>query len=168
MISVKLLEVLKSEVVLFQENFRQILKEKKISLVIIVFTTMVLFFNKYLLGYIIAIALSPGINFDLFLGLQIIQYFLIYFAPTPGASGLAEVSSTWLMNKIMAADVLVFYAVLFRLFTTISGAIVGGIVLVLDLKNLAKTSVEPHELATDNLLYNQVVKEGDSISIKNK
>jgi uncharacterized protein (TIRG00374 family) len=166
-IAIKLLEILKSEIVLFRENFRQILKEKKTSLVIIVFTTMILFFNKYLLGYIIAVTLSPGIHFDLFLGLQIIQYFLIYFAPTPGASGLAEVSSTWLMNKIMAADVLVFYAILFRLFTTISGAIIGGIVLVLDLKSLTKTQVETAEITTDNLIYNSVVKEGDSVSGKN-
>ena len=107
----RLLDILDREVQHFQDAFRNILKEKKHYLAIIVISTIILFFNKYIIGYIVAISLSSGIDFNVFIGLQIIQYFLIYFAPTPGASGLAEVSSTWLMQTIMSAQLLVFFAI---------------------------------------------------------
>ena len=136
----RLLDTLDREVQHFQDAFRNILKEKKYYLAIIVISTIILFFNKYIIGYIVAISLSSGIDFNVFIGLQIIQYFLIYFAPTPGASGLAEVSSTWLMQTIMSAQLLVFFAVIYRFLTTILGAIIGGIILILELHDWAKSS----------------------------
>jgi uncharacterized membrane protein YbhN (UPF0104 family) len=119
--------------------FGNILRNKKHYLFIIVGATIILFFNKYIIGYVVAIALTPGTDFKIFIGLQIIQYFLIYFAPTPGASGLAEISTTWLMQTIMAANVLVFFAVIYRFLTTFIGAIIGGVVLILDLRKWSKT-----------------------------
>ncbi|MFQ5584094.1 MAG: YbhN family protein [Calditrichia bacterium] len=134
----RLLHILQSEISQFRDSFRLILRKKKKYLLIIVLATMVLFFNKYILGFVIASILSPGVQFKDFIGLQIIQYFLMYFAPTPGASGLAEISSTYLMDKIMETQVLVFYAVIFRFLTTVLGALIGGVVMIFDLKNWAK------------------------------
>lgn len=138
----RLLNTLDQEVEHFQDVFRNILKKKKHYLFIIVTVTILLFFNKYIIGYFIAISLSTGIDFDIFIGLQIIQYFLIYFAPTPGASGLAEMSSTWLMQTIMSGELLVFFVIIYRFFTTILGAIIGGAILLLDLRNWAKSSTK--------------------------
>lgn len=136
----RLLDMLSMEIQQFQEIFRTILREKKHYLVIIIISTMILFFNKYIIGYVVAVSLSSGIDFEAFIGLQIVQYFLVYFAPTPGASGLAEMSSTWLMQTIMSAEVLVFFAIIYRFLTTILGAIIGGIIMLLDLKAWAKSS----------------------------
>lgn len=138
----RLLDTLSLETRHFQDAFRQILRERKHYLVIIVGATLVLFFNKYIIGYVVAISLSPGIDFDIFLGLQIIQYFLIYFAPTPGASGLAEMSSAWLMQTIMPVQVLVFFAVIYRFLLTMLGAVIGGGVLLFDLRDWASTRKE--------------------------
>lgn len=135
----RLLNTLLAEIQHFRDVFRNILRAKKHYLFIIVGATIILFFNKYIIGYVVAIALSPGIDFKTFIGLQIIQYFLIYFAPTPGASGLAEISTTWLMQTIMAANVLVFFAVIYRFLTTLIGAVIGGIILILDLRKWSKT-----------------------------
>jgi uncharacterized protein (TIRG00374 family) len=136
----RLLDTLSMEIQHFQETFRMILRERKHYLFIIVFATIILFFNKYIVGFVVAVSLSPGIDFKIFIGLQIIQYFLVYFAPTPGASGLAELSSTWLMQTIMSVEVLVFFAVIYRFLTTIFGAIIGGVILLFDLKEWAKSS----------------------------
>jgi uncharacterized protein (TIRG00374 family) len=136
----RLLDTLSMEIEHFREIFRTILRENKHYLIIIIISTIILFFNKYIVGYVVAVSLSPGIDFEVFIGLQIVQYFLVYFAPTPGASGLAEISSTWLMQTIMSAEVLVFFAIIYRFLTTILGGIIGGIIMLLDLKAWAKSS----------------------------
>jgi uncharacterized protein (TIRG00374 family) len=159
----RLLDGLSMEIQHFQGIFRLILREKKHYLFIIIAATIVLFFNKYIIGYVVAVSLSPGIDFKVFMGLQIVQYFLVYFAPTPGASGLAEMSSTWLMQTIISAEVLVFFAIIYRFLTTILGAIIGGVVLLLDLKEWAKSS---QTLSQDNSAV-QGYAAVDSISDEN-
>ncbi len=125
----------------------------------IVVATIILFFNKYIIGFVVAISLSPGIEFDVFIGLQIIQYFIIYFAPTPGASGLAEMSSTWLMQTIMSAQMLVFFAIIYRFLTTMLGAIIGGGILLLDLREWSKIPRTEH-LGTLNVVEKPVIQSG--------
>ena len=155
----RLLDTLSMEIQHFRDTFQTILKEKKHYLVIIVVATIMLFFNKYVIGFVVAISLSRGIDFDVFIGLQIVQYFLVYFAPTPGASGLAEMSSTWLMQTIMSAQVLIFFAIIYRFLTTILGAIIGGVVLLLDLRDWAK--VQPAEQTSlSNIIVDNTVPGG--------
>lgn len=131
----------------FGDSFKQILKRKKLSLVIVVFATLVLFFNKYLIGYVIALALGQNPDFGDFIGLQILHFFIVYFAPTPGASGIAEVSSVWLMEKVMSTDILIIYAVAWRFFTTHLGALIGGFVVLMDTRTLVKKTVQPAKKA---------------------
>jgi uncharacterized membrane protein YbhN (UPF0104 family) len=70
--------------------------------------------------------------------LQIVQLLVIYFAPTPGASGVAELSSVWLMGKLIPESLLLIYAVLWRLATTIISAVIGGFVLMFDVRHWTK------------------------------
>jgi uncharacterized protein (TIRG00374 family) len=126
----KILDRTDAELQRFQSGFRSILRHNKRGIILTIIATQVLFFNKYLMGYVIARAMGQEVAFEVFIGLQVIQLLLIYFAPTPGASGLAEVSAVWLMGKIMPGEVLLIYALLWRLSTTILGAIFGGVVLL--------------------------------------
>lgn len=114
----------------FQRGFRSIVSHNKRGIALTVIATQVLFFNKYLMGYVIARSIGQEVPFESFIGLQIIQLLLIYFAPTPGASGVAELSSVWLMGKLMPGQLLLIYAVLWRLVTTVFGALIGGMVLL--------------------------------------
>lgn len=122
----------------FGDGFKKILQQKKMALAVTVVATLVLFFNKYVMGYVIARALGQPVPFGIFIGLQIIQLFLLYFAPTPGGSGVAELSSVWLMGKLMPESLLLVYAVLWRFATTMLGAVIGGVVLMLDVRRLAQ------------------------------
>lgn len=122
----------------FGDGFKKILQQKKVALAVTVVATLVLFFNKYVMGYVIARALGQPVPFGIFIGLQIIQLFLLYFAPTPGGSGVAELSSVWLMGKLMPESLLLVYAVLWRFATTMLGAVIGGVVLMLDVRRLAQ------------------------------
>lgn len=153
----RLLDGLSMEIQHFQEIFRMILREKRHYLLIIIVATIVLFFNKYIIGYVVAVSLSPGIDFKVFMGLQIVQYFLVYFAPTPGASGLAEMSSTWLMQTIMLTEVLVFFAIIYRFLTTILGAIIGGVILLLDLRDWAKVQPTGRTVIEDSAVRSGVI-----------
>jgi len=118
----------------FGDDFRGILKRRPWVLGASLLATVFLFFNKYLMGYVIARALGQDVPFGLFIGLQIIQLFLIYFAPTPGASGIAEISSVWLLGRTMDANTLLVYALAWRFATTVLGAFIGAGVLIRELR----------------------------------
>jgi hypothetical protein len=136
----RLLNMLEVESQRFGDGFQKILRQKKWALAVTVLFTLTLFFNKYLMGYVIARALGQNVPFGIFIGFQIVQLLVIYFAPTPGASGLAELSSVWLMGKLLPVSLLMIYAVLWRLSTTIIGAAIGGLVLLWDVRYWAQQS----------------------------
>ena len=62
-----------------------------------------------------------------------IQFFILYFSPTPGASGIAEVSSVTLMSAIVPTGYLPVFAVLWRFFVTYLGVTCGAWVTLKDL-----------------------------------
>ncbi len=132
------IQKLEAEIQRFHFGFRSILKDNKSGLILTVLTTIWLYFNKYLIGYTIATAIGLTVPFDIFIGLQIIQLLLLYFAPTPGASGLAELSTVWLMAKIMPESMLLVYAVLWRLCTMMLATVIGGTVIVLDMNESSR------------------------------
>jgi uncharacterized protein (TIRG00374 family) len=129
----RLLLKLEEEIERFGGGFRSIVKRAKWKLVVTVIATIVLFSGKYVMGYVVALGMGQSVPFTLFFGLQIVQLLMIYFAPTPGASGVAEISAVWLMSKLMPVEILLVYAVIWRLSTTIIGAVIGGFVLLKEL-----------------------------------
>ena len=126
-----------------EEACRRLRSERKALLLLTCLITIVLFSNKYLIGYVIAQALHQSSPLLTFVGLHSIHYFLIYFAPTPGASGISEVSSVMLMEKIMSKESLVLYAVVWRVFTTVLGALIGGVILLLEFQQQARRERHP-------------------------
>ena len=167
----KTLSTLEAEIDHFQNGLRQVLRYKKGALFTTILATLSLYSNKYVMGYAIALALGLDVPFDSFLYLQIIQLFLIYYAPTPGAAGIAEVSSLWLMEKVMPRSVLLLYAVSWRLVTTICGAVIGGVVLSLDTRNGAQRSRKPYSreiskvpcsISTDESRNNNRIREDET------
>ncbi len=122
----------------FEEGFEVIRREHKAEVLLTIIATLVLFSNKYLMGYVIARAIGQPVPFDVFIGLQVVQLLLIYFAPTPGASGVAELSSVWLMGKLMPESMLLVYAIIWRFTTTILAAMIGGVILIGEVRDIGK------------------------------
>ncbi len=125
---------IEAETIRFHEGFRNILRENKTGVVLTIFATLLLYFNKYLIGYVVVRAIGQDVPFDIFIGVQVIQMLMLYFAPTPGASGLAEISTVWLMGTLMPEPLLLVYAVIYRLATTMLAAVIGGFVLIQEVK----------------------------------
>jgi uncharacterized protein (TIRG00374 family) len=126
----------------FKKAFKEILRYRTWALGVVTGLTVALYFNKFLMGYVIARILWDDVPFTTIIALQIIQIFLIYFAPTPGAAGVAEISSTWLIAYVIPSGLVLIYTVIWRFATTVLGAILGGTVLLLDMRRLDKEGIK--------------------------
>jgi uncharacterized protein (TIRG00374 family) len=84
---------------------------------------------------LISLVLLSGLNvqyraLDVFL-VQFILFFITYFVPTPGASGIAEFSSYWMLSSLhIQLNILGVYTVMWRFFTSFIGVTVGGLVIL--------------------------------------
>lgn len=71
--------------------------------------------NKLLAGYVALRVVGIHLNFVDVLLVQTLITFLLYFAPTPGASGVAEVLSTLVMSQYVPKTILPLYTLVWRL-----------------------------------------------------
>ena len=99
-----------------------------------IFYTILLYFNKYLIAYFIVIGLGYSVDFWTVIAIHAIITFLLYFAPSPGASGIAEVSISFLMGQIMLSSGLASFTILQRFFTLMLPAALGAFFVLRELK----------------------------------
>jgi uncharacterized protein (TIRG00374 family) len=128
-----ILEKLEDQVVQFRFYLQHFFHKEKLILFISFLLTILIYFNKYLIAYVILRGLGLNVDFMQVMYLQIIQFFILYFSPTPGASGIAEVSSVSLMSTIVPTGYLPVFAVLWRFFTNYVGVTCGGWITLKDL-----------------------------------
>ena len=95
-----------------------------------VLLTAGIYASRFTGGYIIVRALGGDAPFWHVIAVQSILHFVTLFAPSPGASGIAEVLTVIFMGKLLVGHTGGLYSLLTRFFTTYCGVVVGGIVLV--------------------------------------
>jgi len=83
--------------------------------------------NKLLAGYIALRCLGIEANFVDILLLQTFITFLLYFAPTPGASGLAELLSAAVMSLYVPRPLVPSYTLIWRFINSYATVIVGSV-----------------------------------------
>ena len=83
--------------------------------------------NKLLAGYVAMRALGLPAHFVDILLVQTFISFLLYFAPTPGASGLAEVLSLAVMSIYVPRALLPSYTLLWRFINSYATVFVGSL-----------------------------------------
>jgi len=88
------------------------------------------YMSRFIGGYVIVRALGGDAPFWNVVAVQVLANFVTLFAPTPGASGVAESLITGLMKPLLPGGATWLFALLTRFFTMYCGAAVGGIVLV--------------------------------------
>src|SRR5689334_12230670 len=74
--------------------------------------------NKLLAGYVALRAIGIQANFVDILLVQTLVMFLLYFAPTPGASGIGEVLSAAVMSTYLPRELTPIYILVWRLILT--------------------------------------------------
>ncbi len=92
--------------------------------------TVILYFNKYALAYLFCMALGLTPSFWGIIAVMAVQYLLLYFAPSPGGSGIAEVSLVALLSAFVSADEAFTITLLHRSFLIFIPAILGSYVVL--------------------------------------
>jgi hypothetical protein len=91
----------------------------------------------------ISLALLKGLNVEfnivnVYLA-QFILFFIAYFGPTPGASGIAEFSAFWVLSSLhIRSEILGVYTVMWRIFTSFIAVTIGGIIVLVLIRRSGK------------------------------
>ena len=109
---------------------RMFVTDHKWVCVLSFFLTAAIYASRFTGGYVIVRALGGNAPFWHVIAIQSILHFVTLFAPSPGASGIAEVLTVIFMGKLLVGHTGGLYSLLTRFFTTYCGVVVGGIVLV--------------------------------------
>jgi len=112
----------------------QFIKEKPILLLYSFVLTVVMYVNKFILAYFIMRGLGVDGNFTNMLALQTILLFILYFCPSPGGSGFAEISIGTLMTIIMPSHIIPIFTLLQRSFLLYFPAAIGAFIMMKELK----------------------------------
>ena len=125
---------------------RMFVTEHKLLCLLNFVFTMGIYTSRFVGGYVIVRALGGNASFWHVIAVQIIISFVTLFAPSPGASGIAEFLIAILMKPFLASGALGLYALITRFFTTYCAVAVGGIVLMTQLtKDLRHRKIKENE-----------------------
>ena len=100
-----------------------------------VVVTVVLYLNKFTLAYFIMLGLGGTGDYASMIAIQAILIFIAYASPSPGGSGIAELSIGALMTTMLPMSAIAIFAVLQRFFLYYLPAILGFFVLTGELKS---------------------------------
>ena len=118
-----------TEITAYKDSCKLFITEHPFILILAIFLTWVLYLNKFILAYFIMLGLGASGSFVQVLCIQTLVLFICYFSPSPGASGVAELSIAALMASVMSADTLGIFTLLQRFFLLYIPVILGAIVV---------------------------------------
>jgi uncharacterized protein (TIRG00374 family) len=96
--------------------------------------TTVLYLNKYFMQWIILSGLGIDTDPVQVMAVQVLIQFMIYFAPSPGGSGFAEIGIAVLFQSMVPSRVMPVFTLLQRAFLLFCPAIIGAFVVLGRLK----------------------------------
>ncbi len=126
----KLLSSLKS----YKDQCNYFLKSQPKIVFYSVVITCLLYVNKFALAYFLMRGLGINGDFFVMISIQTLLFFILYFSPTPGGSGIAELSIAGLMTILLPKHLLSIFALLHRFFLLYLPAGLGGLILLIELK----------------------------------
>ncbi len=118
-----------TEVTAYKDSCKLFVHEHPYVLLLAIFLTCVLYLNKFFLAYFIMLGLGASGHLVQVLCIQALVLFICYFSPSPGASGVAELSIAALMASVMSTDTLGIFTLLQRFFILYIPVILGAIVV---------------------------------------
>jgi len=120
---------LEEEIVTFNSGLRLFFTKRKSYF----FVSLLITFVSYVFFFSIASAILYGLGIRIadpleIANLQFLHNFLVYFMPTPGASGIAETLFAVIFSSVkeIPKNILGIYAIIWRFFTFSLGAAIGG------------------------------------------
>lgn len=95
--------------------------------------TVVLYLNKFTLAWLVMRGLGVHGDYVTTLAVQALLSFVLFVAPSPGGSGIAELGTGALMSIVMPAHLTAPFTLAFRFFLLYLPAAAGGLVLLREL-----------------------------------
>lgn len=92
--------------------------------------TTIIYFNKFAIAWVVLRGLGITAPFWDVIYSQLLLILIFYFAPSPGAAGVAEVATAEVMKGIIPPGYAGVFVLLWRLFTLFIGLAVGALVTV--------------------------------------
>lgn len=114
----------------FASRIRQAGRRHKLEIAGGFLISALIYGNKFLVAWVVlaGLGLAPPLRDVLYL--QELQYLVMYFAPTPGASGLAELSAAEIMKPLVPSHSLGAFVLVWRTFSLFLPMLLGGALLV--------------------------------------
>ena len=106
------------------------LKKGKLTFVIGFILSAAIYINKFTIAWVVLRGMGIGAPWLEVIYTQLILIMIFYFAPSPGAAGLAEISAAEIMKGIVPAECAGAYVLLWRMFTLLIGLAAGALVMV--------------------------------------
>ncbi len=106
------------------------IKHRWDTMIAVVLLTGVIFTAKFFIAYFIVRGLGVSAGLWEVFSIQILIVLAIYFCPTPGASGAAELGSAVLMSSILPVELITVYVVLWRIIVTYIAVLLGSYVVL--------------------------------------
>ena len=137
------------EVDSFKDSSRFFFSSCKMMIPLSLALTLILYVNKYVIAYLVVRGLGISCDFMTVISIQAILMCIIYFSPSPGGSGIAELSIAALMSAVVPESMLGVYSLLQRLFLLYVPVILGSIVIFYELRVSSRQEYSP--ISTDNV-----------------
>lgn len=137
------LQVFFDSVQKYQNIMRIYTSKGKLALLAAFMLSSIIYFNKFFIAYIVLKGMGLDVPFIQTIFIQMILFLIFYFSPTPGASGVAELSSARLMGTIIPKSSQAIFTMLWRTFTLYIGVAVGGTIM---LKYLLAQDILPEKI----------------------
>ncbi len=145
-VSSRLLEELSE----FQEACQLFLRRKPLIFLQSFGLTAVLYFNKFLLAWLVMKGLGIEGSVLEVLAIQALIVFILYFSPSPGGSGIAELTTGALMARMVPMARMGVFTALQRLFFLYLPAGVGAAIFLHVLGRYASDRAAGHREAPDD------------------
>ncbi|NWO04125.1 MAG: flippase-like domain-containing protein [Alteromonadaceae bacterium] len=120
---------LRREMLRFSESFTDYLKgERRYVLLSVLFTALFLL-SLFSFPALLIHGLGYEVNYLMTLGLLVVTTFIMYFSPTPGASGISEGVFGGFFRDILTGNHLVLVTIAWRFITIYLGMLIGLVVM---------------------------------------
>lgn len=126
----------------YHQLMTEFLKSGKLIFLAGLVLTALIYLNKFMIGWVVLRGLGIHADMAQVLLLQIIPLLVFYFSPTPGSSGLAEVTTMAVMSPVIPASYQAIYVILWRFFTLVINMIIGAGVVMSYLSGRGKRARE--------------------------
>jgi uncharacterized protein (TIRG00374 family) len=127
-------EKLLREVDKFRETFKYFLHRKPRLMLYSFGMTILLYLNKFTIGYFLLCGLGIEVDYLEVVIAQMIILIILYFSPSPGGSGIAELSIAGVMSGLIPSYVLAIYTPLHRFFLLYLPVLLGAGVFLREFK----------------------------------